>query len=183
MAGASPARALKLFIAASLDGYIARPDGAVDWLWVDDDYGYAELYDSVDVLLMGRRTYEQVLTFGGDYPWRGKRSLVLSRAQAGRQESHASFVDTAPAALLAELRREPGGHIWLVGGAALVASFLEADLVDEIILSLHPILLGAGIPLFPGATAERALQLLAVRSWPRGLVRLHYRRDRSAVCE
>ena len=83
MAGASPVRALKLFIAASPDGYIARPDGAVDWLWVDDDYGYAELYDSVDVLLMGRRTYEQVLTFGGDYPYRGKRSLVLSRAQAG----------------------------------------------------------------------------------------------------
>lgn len=170
-------RRVKLFIATSLDGYIARADGRVDWLFTDADYGYAAFYDSVDAVIMGRRTYDDALGFG-PYPYADKAGYVFSHSRPAASSEHVSFVSERPAALVASLRGEAGRDIWLVGGASLTASFLDNDLVDDFIVSVHPILLGSGIPLFPRQGRELSLALAGVTSFDSGLVQLRYERRR-----
>ncbi|MCX7891218.1 MAG: dihydrofolate reductase family protein [Burkholderiales bacterium] len=170
-------RPVRLFIATSLDGCIARADGRVDWLFTDGDYGYAAFYDAVDTVIMGRRTYDDVLG-SGPYPYPGKAGFVFSHSPPAAAPEHVTFVSGPPAALVARLREAQGKALWLVGGAGLVASFLDADLVDEIIVSVHPRILGAGIPLFPRQGRELALELAGVTPFPSGLVQLRYARRR-----
>jgi len=166
-------RKVILYIAASLDGYIARQDGSIDWLpdpTADFDYGYDELLGRIDTVLMGRTTYEQVRGFG-DYPYAGMQGIVFSRKRAGELDEYVRFTDEDPAELIGKLRREEGKHLWLVGGGELIASFLDHDLVDEFHIFTVPVLLGKGIPLFDGPYPELALRLEDVTSWPTGLVR------------
>ena len=156
-----------VYIAASVDGYIARKDGSVDWLppvEEGEDYGYDEFYASVDTLVMGRRTYEQILTFG-DWPYPGKPVFVLSRSRTGQADSGVAFVDALPADM---------GHTWLVGAQAIQA-YAEAGRIDEWIISLVPVLLGRGIPLFLPTTAQTTLALQGCRAYPGGLATVHYR--------
>lgn len=167
---------IKLFVASSLDGYIARTDGSVDWLFIDNDYGYSSFYESVGVVVMGRKTYEQVLTFG-DYPYRGKEGIVLSHSKAGQSDAHVRFMAGSLSDLVAELRGLSGQDIWLVGGAELTKDFLAAQLVDELILSIHPVLLGSGISLFVAQQVEQPLALVSCQPFDSGLVQLHYRRS------
>jgi len=170
-------RRVKLFIATSLDGYIARADGRIDWLFTDADYGYAAFYDSIDAVIMGRRTYDDVLGFG-PYPYADKAGYVFSHSRPAASREHVSFVSERPAALVASLRGGAGRDIWLVGGASLTASFLDDDLVDDFIVSVHPILLGSGIPLFPRQGRELSLAFAGVTSFESGLVQLRYERRR-----
>ena len=167
-----------LYVAASLDGFIARPDGAIDWLPVPgsgadaEDYGCAAFMETVDTLLMGRKTYEQVLTLG---PWSygGRRCLVFSGKRAGERDEHAEFIDCDIAACVRELKAEAGsdvGVIWLVGGAEIVAACLAGGVVDEIILTTVPVLLGEGIRLFPDTTWTTRLRTGEVRAFADGLV-------------
>ncbi|CAM2973046.1 dihydrofolate reductase family protein [Rariglobus hedericola] len=167
-----------LYIAASLDGFIARTDGAIDWLPVPDlageDYGYGELLESVDTLLLGRKTYEQVLTLG-PWPYEGKRCIVFSATRAGQRDDRVEFVDCDIAACVRELKAEPGeGIIWLVGGAEIIAACLAGGVVDEIILTTVPVLLGEGIRLFPETTWLTRLKLENVHAYPDGLVQQIY---------
>jgi dihydrofolate reductase len=170
-------RRVKLFIATSLDGYIARADGRIDWLFHDADYGYAAFYDSIDTVVMGRRTYDDVLGFG-PYPYPEKAGYVLSHSRPAATAEHVTFVSDSPATLVSRLREAEGKDIWLVGGAGLAAAFLDHDLVDEFIVSVHPIVLGSGIPLFPRQGRELALTLAGVTSFDSGLVQLRYERRR-----
>lgn len=176
-----------LYVAASLDGYIARSDGAVDWLdeipAPDDgpaeDYGYGEFIAGVGVVLMGRVTYEQVLSFGVDYPYPGTAGYVFSRTKAGQRDKNVEFVDGADIpGLIERLKASQDKRIWLVGGGQLVREFLTLDLIDRIELFILPVILGEGIPLFPPATPQRDLTLAASRSYPNGTARLTYRRER-----
>ncbi|MDX5372852.1 MAG: dihydrofolate reductase family protein [Pseudomonadaceae bacterium] len=169
--------ALIYHVAASLDGYIARPDGALDWLRdveaAADEHGHAAFYASIDGLLMGRATYGRVRD-DGDWPYPGKPSLVLARnplenAPAGIQGRHCT-----PAEALEELAACGCERVWLVGGGSLAGNCLAAGLLDELVVDLIPHLLGAGIPLFATAL-ERRLQLHGQRSFASGLVQLHYR--------
>lgn len=164
---------VKLFIASSLDGYIARTDGSVDWLFTDNDYGYNNFYESVGVIIMGRKTYEQVLTFG-DYPYQGKQSIVLSHSNAGQSDTHVRFLAGNVLEVIEELRRLLDQDIWLVGGAEVVREFMAAQLVDEIILSIVPIVLGSGIPLFLPLQVEQSFTLASFQPFDSGLVQLHY---------
>jgi dihydrofolate reductase len=170
-------KTVSLYIAASLDGFIARKNGAIDWLPVPsaaEDYGYAAFIETVDTLLMGRRTYEQVLTLG-PWPYAGRRCLVFSASRDGERDGHAEFVDCDIAACVRELKAEPGdGVIWLVGGAEIIAACLAGEVVDEIILTTVPVLLGEGIRLFPETSWLTPLQLKEVRSYPDGLVQHTY---------
>jgi dihydrofolate reductase len=157
-----------LFIAVSLDGYIAHENGGVEWLPTpsdSQDFGYSAFYASVDSLVMGRRTYERVLSFG-DWPYSGKPTFVLSRSHAGQADNGVTFVNTLP---------ESAGHTWLVGGAQAIRAYADAGRIDDWIISLVPILLGQGSPLFPPMTEKVALTLQDCRTYPGGLVTLHYR--------
>ena len=174
-----------LYVAASLDGYIARPDGAVDWL--DDmpepsgvqaqDYGYHEFIAGVGVVLMGRVTYEQILSFGVDYPYPGTDGYVFSRTRAGESDENVTFVDgTDIPQFIAHLKGISDKHIWLVGGGLLVQEFLRHELIDRIELFIPPLILGEGIPLFPPPTPQVNLVLVASRAYDSGMVQLTYRR-------
>ncbi|MEI2741302.1 MAG: dihydrofolate reductase family protein [Candidatus Competibacter sp.] len=165
---------VKLFIATSLDSYIARTDGRIDWLFTDDDYGYQPFYESVSAVIMGRKTYEQVLTFG-DYPYPEKPALVFSRSKAGQADSRVRFVDGPAAARVTDLTNGLAGAIWLVGGAEIVREFMAAQLIDELILSIHPVILGGGIPLFLPSNATQSFALVSCQTFASGLVQLHYR--------
>ena len=174
-----------LYIASSLDGYIARPDGSVGWLdeipeqtgEPAEDYGYGEFIANVSVVLMGRVTYEQILSFGVEYPYTGTAGYVFSRTRAGERDENVEFVDGADIpGLVSRLKAADDKDIWLVGGGQLVREFLKLDLVDRIELFLLPVILGEGIQLFPPATPQRNLALVGTRSYTSGLAQLTYRR-------
>jgi dihydrofolate reductase len=170
-----PPRKIRLFVAASLDGQIARRNDAIDWLFTDADYGYADFYASIDTLILGRNTYDVCLTFE-TFPYRGKRVIVLSRSRSGSDQNGAEYSAEEPFEIAHRLRREPGGDVWLVGGGQVVRSFLAANLVDGIDLFVHPILLGDGRPLFPPGFPETRLALASSEAYASGLVRLSYLR-------
>lgn len=172
------ARKVVLYIAASLDGYIATPDGGVDWLpqpSAAEDYGYAELLASIDTTLQGRTTYEQVVTFG-EWPYPSLRNYVFTH-QPPAQALHPSiqFISEDPVAFVARLRQEAGKNIWLIGGSALAAPLLTAGLVDELMLFVMPQLLGGGIPLWRDRLPQpQPVHLLRAHTWPDGVTLLHY---------
>lgn len=150
-----------LYIAMSLDGYIARPDGAVDWL--DDvegegDNGYGEFYSQVGTVIMGRKTYEEVLRLTDEFPYAGKTCYVLSR-QTKESSPHVTFTEEELESLVSRLKKESEGYVWLVGGGQLVKQFLEKQLIDEIQLYIIPKLIGEGIPLFPDGTPPADFEL------------------------
>jgi dihydrofolate reductase len=159
-------RKVKLFIASSLDGYIAREDGGIDWLFSDADYGYRQFYDSVDTVIMGRKTHELEQKLGVRHE--GKKSYVFSRRKSGGE-----FVHDA-AEFTRQLVQENGKDIWLEGGGEVVSALMDEGLVDEIILSIHPIILGTGIPLFKSKMKEAKLELINSTAYESGLVQLHY---------
>ncbi|NVO21308.1 MAG: dihydrofolate reductase [Bacteroidetes bacterium] len=168
-------RRVKLFIATSLDGYIARKDGGIDWLFTDGDYGYADFYASIDTTLTGRKTYELILTFG-DFPYPGKTNYIFSRAGSWGSAEQVTFVDEDVAAFVERLKKQEGRDIWLVGGAEIVSALERAGLIDDYIISVHPIILGDGISLFSDAGLNQSIELVSTGSFPSGLVQLTYRR-------
>lgn len=170
-------RKLLLYIATSIDGYIAKDDGSVGWLDElphpeGEDYGYAQFYESIDTTLMGNKTYQQVLGFG-DFPYQGKENYVFSR-QSHPSAEHVQFVTDDPAAFVGLLKGQQGGDIWLVGGGQLNTVMLDAGLIDEILLFQMPVALGSGIALFPHARQTPPLKLLTHTSYASGVSLLHY---------
>ena len=174
----TPRPQCSVYIAASLDGYIARTDGGLDWLSAfeqsGEDYGYKAFFASVDALVVGRKTYDIVLGFE-KWPYEDKRCIVVTHAPPAARHGEA-FHSGSIEALLDRLSQEGVQRIYVDGGA-LIRSFLAADLIDDVTLSVIPILLGTGIPLFGGA--ERRMKLVSCRSFPSGLVQLCYNVDHS----
>ena len=168
-------RKVVVFIATSLDGYIAGPAGEIGWLFHDQDYGYAEFYEGVEYIVMGRKTYETALSFE-EWPHPGKRTFVFTRTGGAKGRPDVSFVDEDVRSLVNRLKPGDGGHIWLVGGSELIGAFLEADLLDELVVSIHPVLLGSGIPLVRGASFSKSYRLKSVQEYETGLVQLAYGR-------
>jgi dihydrofolate reductase len=174
------------YVATSLDGYIARTDGSLDWLprpvegGAAEDYGYAAFMDSVDVLVVGRRTFDTVAGFT-PWPYAGKRVVVLSRslrAAPAALASHGIAFHAGPVAALAAALRADGLRHAYVDGGKVVQAFLGAGLLDELTITRVPVLLGAGIPLFGPLAADITLEHLDTRAWPDGLVQSRYRAPR-----
>lgn len=169
---------ISYYVAASLDGYIATPDGGVAWLSEfedgDEDYGYADFVVSLDAVLMGRRTYEQVLPFG-PWPYAGKPCWVFSHAELTPAAAEVTITTAQPQEVAAELAAHGLRRAWLVGGAELAASFRAAGLISEYYVAVIPIILGAGIPLFAAPGAPERLTLVESTPYPNGIVMLHYR--------
>lgn len=169
-------RKVKLFIASSLDCYIAREDGGIDWLYTDADYGYAKFYDSIDTIIVGRKSYDQSLTFD-IYPYKGKKVYVFTRKKVRKNnnEQDIEYIDTNIQDFVTSLTQSIGKDIWLLGGGEIVSVLLNAGLVDEIILSIHPIILGTGIPLLRNIQKEVNLKLENSLSFNSGLTQLCYK--------
>lgn len=149
-----------LYIATSKDGYIADENGSVDWLpqtteeTGGQDYGYHEFYDSVDVLAIGRKTYEQILGFG-DWPYPGKLSYIFTRKSMESQNKDIEFVQDDIHGFIREMERQNIKKLWLVGGSDLIEAFYQKGRIDEFIVTVFPKVLGKGIPL---KTLSDALQ-------------------------
>jgi dihydrofolate reductase len=175
-------RKIVLGFAMSLDGYIARPDGAVDFLVMDKETSelMAKFFATIDTAIMGRKTIEAAIRMtGGSYkPPVPLATYVFSRTWAVGKRDHFEVVRQSPAALIRKLRKLPGKNIFLMGGGELARSFLQADLVDELFLSIVPVLLGEGIPAFPGGFPQRAFKLLGSSTSSKHSVTLSYRRIR-----
>ncbi len=173
-----PLRKLKLYIAASLDGKIARPDGAIDWLPdpIAHDYGYQQFYDSIDTIIMGYKTYEICLSFG-EWHYKGKKSYVFSRNAAKTCGPEAQLITRDPAGFVAQLKQEPGTDIWLLGGGAIITLLHEAGLIDEYIIACIPVILGAGIELFPAINRQQNLKLYQHQVYENGVTLLYLNRD------
>ena len=164
-----------LFIATSLDGYIAGPDDDVSWLFTDADYGFDEFYTTVDTLIMGRGTYS-VLQKMGRWPYHDKRTMVVTRSEKLEITTPNTAYFNGPLVQLEELLKEQGvKRSWLVGGGELIASYLNEHLVEEVVVSVHPILLGHGVPLFPTSIPSTRLHLIGAESFDSGLVQLKYK--------
>jgi dihydrofolate reductase len=161
-----------LFIATSLDGYIAGPHGEIDWLFHDADYGYTAFFDSVQALVMGRKSYELSQSFG-EWPYGDKPVYVFTR-QTPLADPRVHVVHGDAAGLIATLHAQGITNIWLVGGSELVATFLQENLIDEFVISVHPLILGAGIPLFVAGVPRLGLRLVNATPFASGLVQLRY---------
>ena len=166
-------RKLSYFVASSLDGYIATADGRVDWLFQDGDYGYAEFMEGVDLLLMGRNTYDFILA-GGKWHFPGKKAWVFSTSRRESPFKEVLFTQGDALDFVRKLKLKKGKKIWLVGGAGLAEQVMEE--VDELVVSIHPLTLGEGVPLFPKREGRISWRLRSTNSWPNGLVQLTYDR-------
>jgi dihydrofolate reductase len=166
------------YVATSVDGYIATPDGGIEWLTSfesgGEDYGYAEFYASVEAVLLGRRTFEQVLSLG-EWPYTGKSSWVFSQQPHPSPPPQVTLTSQSPAEVVTALADQGIRRAWLVGGGQLAGSFQAAGLISEHIISIIPIILGEGIPLFGEAGAMERLQMMGNTPYDNGLVQIRYR--------
>ena len=180
-------RKVKYLVANSLDNFIARRDGGVEWLFNDGtDYGMSEFFSSIDCMLLGRKTFE--VATGHSQRKRkpkktrrktnvsgGMKSYVFSRTiKAGPEDDFIVISDNA-GEFVRKLKSEAGKDIWLMGGGELAGSLLNEAVVDEISLNIHPILLGQGIPLFGNLSIRVNLELFASKAHKNGCVQVDYR--------
>jgi dihydrofolate reductase len=166
-----------VYVAVSADGFIARPDGSVDWLDrpnLKGDHGMGAFYRSIDTCVLGRKTYDMSVKFGMADGYAGKKNYVFSRTLSKAASPKVSVVSEDVHIFAEHLRPEKGKDIWLVGGAELVAAFLDCGQVDEFILHVIPTLIGEGIPLVASRHRDVPLKLLTTKKFPDGVVRLHY---------
>jgi len=172
-----------VFIATSLDGFIARADGELDWLDAantivpeGEDCGYHDFMASIDVLIMGRKTYEKVLSLG-QWPYAHKPVIVLSRnplaipTQLAPTVSHSS---ESPTELCRRLSKEGAKRLYIDGGLT-IQRFLAAGLIDDITITIIPIILGSGIPLFDNSKQDIHLKHIATTTYDFGFVQLTYK--------
>lgn len=170
-------RKIIVFIAQSLDGYIAREDGSLDWLdsvqREGEDYGYEAFVSNTDTVLMGRKTYEKVLSFGVEFPHKNRNTYVITR-QPQISEGNIHFYSGDLSQLIEQIRKTPGKNIFVDGGAELILGLLQENLIDEWIISIIPKLIGGGISLFKSGFPGQDLTLVSVKHFESGLVQLHY---------
>lgn len=162
----SKKRDLVLFIASSLDGYIATKDDSLEWLFRvegEGDNGYSEFYDTIDTVLMGRRTYDWLMDQDlKEFPYKNKACYVFTRSSTENTED-VQFINDDVVNFVNKLKSQDGGNIWIVGGGNLLHTVIQEKLIDEFIITLAPTLLGAGIPLFSEGDYQLDLSLKGVQ--------------------
>ena len=172
---ASAYRKVILGLGISLDGYIARPDGSVDFLFMPKDYSMGPFFKTIDTCVLGRKTYDDGLKMGGSFSG-SMKNYVFSKTLPPGERNGITFTNESPGAVIAAIRKQPGKHIWLMGGGELIRDFLKEDLVDELHLGVVPVLIGEGIPLFPSGFPQREFDLVENKSYSQGLISLRYTR-------
>ena len=168
-------RRVRYSVAMSLDGYIAGPNGEFDWIPMDPDIDFGELFKDFDTVLMGRKSWEAARKQGG-YGMPGVKAYVFSKTLRQADCTDATVSDD-PKATVAALKAQPGKDLWLFGGGELFRSFLDLGLVDGVEVAIVPVLLGGGLPMLPGAAHLSKLELTSHRVYEKtGTVLLHYAR-------
>jgi dihydrofolate reductase len=165
-------RKVILNVAVSLDGYIEGPGGEYDWCFTDADYGMTDFLNSIDTVIMGGKSYRALLQYGPPYP--EFKNYVFTRTEESCPYGNVWLVSDNIPSFVTRLRREPGKSIWLFGGAEIVRILLEHDLVDQMLLAVHPLLLGDGLPLFPRLADRKTFHLKDIIQYPSGLSQLFY---------
>ncbi len=179
----APTRKFIVEVATSADGYIARPDGDVEWLNrrpQNVDYGMKKFYASIDTILWGRNTYDWLINY---YKKLGKttglfdtkvKNYVFSTRPPRRVPEGAEFVKEPMAKFVKRLRATPGKHVWVMGGSKLIASLLDIGEIDEFQIHVIPVFIGAGIPLVAPRHRDIELRLLSTKKFRDGVVELRY---------
>ena len=168
-------RKLILQLAVSLDGFIEGPNGEYDWCFTDQDYGMTDFLARVDSMLLGRKSYELTQSMGeaAMAPFSKLTPYIVSTTLTEVKEGAVLIKENAEEAVK-ELKKAQGKDIWLFGGASLTTSLFNAGLIDEFILAVHPVILGAGKPLFTNINNRTALKLKEATTYSSGLVMLTY---------
>ena len=175
--GTSEARRVVLGLGISLDGYIARLDGSVDFLFMPKDYSMGPFFKTIDTCVLGRKTYDDGLKMGGTFSG-SMKNYVFSRTLPPGMRNGVMVTNDSPGAVIGEIRKIPGKNIWLMGGGELIREFLKEDLVDELYIGVVPTLIGEGIPLFPSGFPQREFDLVENKSYSQGMIALRYQRAR-----
>lgn len=163
-------RKIILNVAMSLDGLIEGPGGEFDWCLTDQDYGMTDFLSRIDAVFYGRKSYEVLMSMGDSVnPFAHKKNYVFSRTWKGEGAERVNSIARVP-----EIKKEAGKDIWLFGGAELTKCMIEAELVDELLLAVHPLVLGKGKPMF-NLDGRLHLELLHTHKYSTGLVGMHYR--------
>jgi dihydrofolate reductase len=168
-------RRIRYQVAASLDGYIAGPNGEADWIIMDPEIDFGELFSQFDTLLMGRGTFESMVRQQGSAAMPGMKVIVFSRTLNQKDYPDVTIIPEPSKKVLTVLRNERGKDIWLFGGGSLFRSVLDIRMVDTVEIAVIPVLLGGGIPLLPTPAARTKLKLTGHRVYKNsGIVLLEY---------
>jgi len=176
-------RKLSIFIATSVDGYIAKPNDDLSFLKLvekeGEDYGYAQFTDTIDTLIIGRKTYDYVVKeIGPSHYDNGDREVYIITRSPRPKVGKTNFYTGDPGDLVRQLKSREGKDIYCDGGAEVIHELLKQDLIDELIISIVPILLGSGTRLFKDGRPELPLELVRTETFDTGLTQVHYRRTR-----
>lgn len=171
-------RKVILYIATSLDGYIAKPNDDLSFLSIvqqdGEDFGYADFVKSVDTVIIGRKTYDWVMKEVPEFPHTDKDSFIITRT-ARPSIGKTKFYTYNLEGLILKLKSEQGKNIFIDGGAEIVNELLKGNLIDEFIISVIPILVGNGTKLFKDGRPELKLELVSVKQFEKGLIQAHYK--------
>lgn len=165
-------------VANSLDNYIARKDGAIDWILGGEEAAsvMTEFWKNIDAVVIGRKTYEPVLNSGQPFPtYPGVKNYVLSRTLKGSPDKNVEIIREDVVEFIRKLKIQEGQDIFVMGGGLLAKPLFEANLIDEVGVNIHPVLLGSGIPLFHEMDRQIYLELIECKSFKNGCVSLSYR--------
>ncbi|MDC8103550.1 dihydrofolate reductase family protein [Chryseobacterium sp. PTM-20240506] len=176
-------RKISLFIAMSLDGYIAQPNDDLSFLKLvekeGEDYGYTEFTSQIDTIIIGRRTYDYVVNeIGASHYDNGERDVYVITRTERPQVGRTIFYTGNLTELVERLKSENGKNIYCDGGAEIINELLKQDLIDEFVISVVPVLLGDGTRLFNDRRPEQVLEFITVKTFETGLVQLHYKRKK-----
>lgn len=173
-------RKVVVYIACSLDGYIAKPNDDLSFLSVveqeGEDYGYHDFIATVDTVIMGRKTYDWVMRQVSEFPHADKEAYIITRTERPAVGKISFYVGDIKE-LIQHLKQKEGKNIFVDGGAEVIHALLQEDLIDAFYISIIPILLGGGVRLFKEGFKDQALQLHHVKHFKTGLVQLHYERS------
>jgi len=171
---------IQCYIAQSLDGYIARKDHSIDWLEnisvpEGSDLGYGEFYSKIDTVIMGRKTYDEIMGFDVPWPYADAQCYVITSDKSYQTHTpNTKLVHDLNLAWIQKVKKITDQNIWLIGGGGLVTQFIKLNALDELLITIIPIVLGDGIPLFPDQPPETQWDLEKVNNFGNGAVMLSY---------
>lgn len=165
-------RKVILFISTSVDGFIAKKDRGVDWLCTDEDYGFQKFQQTIDTTLMGNTTYKQVVNFGCNSIF-SEKNFVFSR-EKHKDTNEVEFITEDIPKFVLSLKQKHGKDIWLIGGSEINTLLIRNNLIDEIVVNIHPVILGEGIPIFANSKKEKKLHLRSQHIYKNGLIQASY---------